>query len=87
MRVRVVVSGKVQGVFYRASCEQQANAAGVRGWVANRDDGTVEAVLEGERDAVDSVLAWMREGPAHAVVSGVEVTDEEPQGDQGFHIR
>lgn len=85
--MRVVVSGRVQGVWYRQSCLERAAAAGVGGWVRNRPDGRVEAVLEGERNAVDELLAWMGEGPAGAVVSGLEVTDRAPDGARGFEIR
>ncbi|MCO7239872.1 acylphosphatase [Aeromicrobium sp. CnD17-E] len=87
IRRHVVVSGRVQGVFYRASLEQEAHAAGVAGWVRNRVDGTVEAVLEGERAAVERVLAWCRQGPARAEVADVVVEDEEPVGETGFTTR
>ncbi len=87
VRVRVVVSGRVQGVWYRQSCLEQARAAGVAGWVRNRSDGRVEAELEGERAAVDGVVAWMNDGPPLAVVTGVEVTDLEPTGATGFEVR
>jgi len=63
VRLRIIVSGRVQGVWFRESCRREATAAGVTGWVANRGDGTVHAVLEGERAAVDRVLAWIRRGP------------------------
>ena len=63
VRVRVIVSGRVQGVWYRQSCQERAAAAGIAGWVRNLGDGTVEAVLEGERAAVDDLLAWMADGP------------------------
>jgi len=87
VRVRAVVSGRVQGVWFRQSCREQAVAAGVAGWVRNRPDGRVEAELEGEQAAVDVVLAWMEEGPALAVVTRVEVTDETPTGETGFEVR
>jgi acylphosphatase len=87
VRVRAVVSGRVQGVWFRQSCREQAVAAGVAGWVRNRPDGRVEAELEGEQAAVDVVLAWLEEGPPLAVVTGVEVTDEAPSGQTGFEVR
>lgn len=87
VRVQVVVSGRVQGVWYRRSCEERATAAGVAGWVRNRDDGSVEAVLEGDRTAVDAVLEWMAEGPPGASVSRLDVRDDTPTGEVGFSVR
>jgi acylphosphatase len=87
VRVHVVVSGRVQGVWYRRSCQERAVAAGLAGWVRNRREGTVEAVLEGGRDDVDAVLAWMAEGPPGAVVTNVQLEDEAPVGESGFHVR
>jgi acylphosphatase len=86
VRYRVVVTGRVQGVWYRESCRREATAAGVAGWVRNGSDGTVEAVLEGEQAAVDRVVAWMRTGPRHAVVTGLDVRLETPAGVQGFTV-
>jgi len=83
----VVVSGRVQGVWYRESCRREATAAGVSGWVRNNYDGTVEAVLEGESVAVDRVVAWMRVGPRSAVVTRVDVRAEPPEGERGFVVR
>lgn len=87
VRRRVVVSGRVQGVWFRESCRKQAGAHQVRGWVANRFDGRVEAVFEGEREAVEAVVSWCRRGPPAAVVTSVEVGEEEPQGERGFTVR
>ncbi len=87
VRLRVVVSGRVQGVWFRESCRRQAAAAGVNGWVGNVVDGTVHAVLEGEDAAVVHVLAWMRQGPPRAEVTNVAVTPEEPVGERGFVVR
>lgn len=84
---RVVVHGRVQGVFFRDSTRREAESAGVAGWVANRADGAVEAVLEGEPDAVERVVAFLRRGPRRAEVARVEVTDEEPAGLSGFDVR
>lgn len=86
-RSRAVVSGRVQGVGYRISCARRAEAAGVAGWVRNLRDGTVEAVLEGPDDDVAQVLDWLREGPPAARVTGVELHEETPTGEQGFTIR
>ncbi|GAA4941754.1 acylphosphatase [Actinomycetospora succinea] len=80
----IVVHGRVQGVFFRASAEDAAGRLGVGGWVRNREDGTVEMVVEGEDDAVEQMIAWAREGSSQAWVSGVDVTDTEPQGHRSF---
>jgi len=87
VRKRVVVHGRVQGVFFRDSARRQASSRGVAGWVTNRPDGAVEAVFEGEPDSVDSLVRFMREGPRGADVSDVEVSEEEPEGLSGFEIR
>ena len=87
IRRRCVVSGRVQGVFFRDSTRRQAEKSGVAGWVRNREDGTVEAVLEGDDDAVERIVDWVREGPGHADVERVEVAEEEPEGLSGFQVR
>jgi acylphosphatase len=86
IRRRVVVHGQVQGVGFRWACRREAERLGVRGWVRNRADGTVEAVAEGEPDAVEGFLAWTRHGPRHAVVDRVEATEEPPEGLAGFRV-
>jgi len=86
VRRRLVVHGRVQGVFFRASCRDEANARGVTGSADNLDDGAVEVVLEGEQTAVDEMVAWARTGPAHAEVSGVDVYEERLQGLSGFTV-
>ncbi|MEV7395916.1 acylphosphatase [Aeromicrobium sp. NPDC092404] len=83
---RVVVHGTVQGVFFRASCQREAAANGVAGWVSNRPDGSVEAVLEGDEAAVTAVVDWCRHGPPRAEVKDVEVSPEEPTGLSGFVV-
>jgi acylphosphatase len=87
VRCRVVVSGRVQGVFFRDTCERVANGLGVNGWVRNRPDGTVEVVAEGARAGVDDLLAWCRTGPPRARVDRVDVTDEPVVGERGFRVR
>jgi len=87
MRKRVVVHGRVQGVFFRDSTRQRAQAAGVSGWVANQPDGTVEAVLEGDDDAVEALVRWLYAGPRGADVERVEVEDGEAEGLTGFDVR
>ncbi|HEV7526696.1 MAG TPA: acylphosphatase [Acidimicrobiia bacterium] len=87
VRVRVVVTGRVQGVFFRDSCREQARAVGVGGWVRNRGDGAVEAEFEGPPAAVDRLVQWCRTGPGRARVDAVETTVVPPVGDQRFRIR
>ena len=87
VRRRVVAYGRVQGVFFRDSCDRMARSAGVSGSVRNRNDGAVEAVFEGEPEAVDRMVAWMRQGPRRAYVERVEVFEEEPAGESGFRVR
>lgn len=87
MRRRVIVSGRVQGVFFRDSARREAERRGVRGWVRNRADGTVEAVFEGEQRDVEALVAWCRTGPDRARVEHVEVLDEPGQGLEGFEVR
>jgi acylphosphatase len=87
VRKHLLVSGRVQGVFYRDTCRRVATAAGVAGWASNRPDGRVEVVLEGDPDAVDEVVRWCRAGTEYSRVDDVEVTDESPQEESGFSIR
>ncbi|WP_230977204.1 acylphosphatase [Georgenia yuyongxinii] len=84
IRRRLIVHGQVQGVGYRYSCQLQAERLGVCGWAANRDDGTVEVVLEGEQGPVTEMMAWLGRGPRHADVTRVEVGEETPEGAVGF---
>ncbi len=86
-RQRVVIAGHVQGVWFRESCRRQAEALSVRGWVRNRDDGTVEAVFEGARADVEAMIAWCQVGPPHALVTSVVSTAETPGGEVGFTVR
>ena len=80
------MSGRVQGVFFRAECAGRARALGLSGWVRNAPDGRVEAAFEGAPEAVDAIVAWCRGGPPWASVADVEVVDEEPTGEMGFQI-
>ena len=73
VRAHVVIVGKVQGVFFRMETKRAAEKYGVYGWVKNKSDGTVEAVLEGDEDSVKSLIDWCREGPPFANVKRVEV--------------
>jgi acylphosphatase len=87
IRRRLIVHGEVQGVGFRWAIARAAESRGVSGWAANRADGTVEAVLEGEPEAVESVVRLSREGPRGARVERVEVADEEPEALRGFVTR
>ncbi len=85
-RRHVVVRGGVQGVFFRDSTRDEAERQGVAGWVRNRDDGAVEAVFEGDPQAVERLVDWCRSGPSSADVEDVEETEEEPEGASGFEV-
>jgi acylphosphatase len=84
---RVVVSGHVQGVFFRDRTRREAHRHGVAGWVRNCADGTVEAFFEGPPEAVAALVRWCREGPRHATVYELRVQDAEPEGLGAFQIR
>jgi acylphosphatase len=86
-RKRVIVSGRVQGVFFRDSTRRRAESAGVAGWVRNTADGTVEAIFEGEDSAVEEMIAFCRSGPGRAEVSAVDVEGERPEGLSSFEVR
>ena len=82
-----MVHGHVQGVFFRDTCRRKASERGVAGWVGNRGDGAVEAVFEGEPDAVRALVEWCGEGTRGAQVESVDETREEPEGLSGFDVR
>lgn len=81
---RILVSGRVQGVFYRDSCRGEADRLGLAGTARNLDDGRVEVIAEGDEGAVQELIDWCRSGPSHADVDDVEVTDTNPTGKSGF---
>ena len=85
-RVHVGISGRVQGVFFRATCARRASALGLAGWVRNASDGSVEAVFEGPAEDVDAIVAWCRTGPSRARVEDVRITEEPPTGERGFRV-
>ena len=87
IRYRVLISGQVQGVNFRASCQWMAVQHGVTGWVRNLTDGRVEAVFEGPDSDVRYLLDWVRRGPRLAAVSDVAVQAEQPEGLDTFLIR
>lgn len=86
VRRRVVAQGLVQGVFFRDSVRRRADADRISGWVRNNRDGTVEAVFEGDGDAVERLVAFCRRGPRGALVERLEVFEEEPEGLTGFRV-
>jgi acylphosphatase len=87
-RVHVVVMGRVQGVAFRASCEREAAALGVTGWVSNRWDGAVEALFEGPAEAVEAMVRWCQHGPRAAEVTQIEVNDApDAPLQRSFHVR
>lgn len=86
-RVHVIVRGRVQGVFFREYTRRQAETLGLDGWVRNLEDRTVEAVVEGEAGGVEAMLAWFHSGSPQSVVTGVDSSEEEARGEQGFVIR
>jgi len=83
----MIVSGRVQGVFYRASAADQARTLGLSGWVRNLPDGRVEALFEGREAVILKMIDWCRLGPPSAKVSGVDVAWRAPEGFQGFEVR
>ena len=86
VRRRILVSGRVQGVFYRDSCRREADRIGVGGRASNLDDGRVEVIVEGEPDAVEAMIDWCRRGSDPASVTNIEVEEQEPQGADRFHV-
>jgi acylphosphatase len=85
-RKRVVVNGRVQGVFFRDTTRRRAEAAAVAGWIRNTPEGAVEAVFEGEPAAVEELVEFCRRGPSRAEVTSVEVEEEQPEGLTGFEV-
>ena len=81
VRAHAIITGKVQGVFFRMETQRAARNRGVTGWVRNKMDGSVEAVFEGAEADVKATLAWCQEGPSHARVSHVDVTWQEYTGE------
>jgi acylphosphatase len=84
VRRRVIVHGHVQGVWFRDSIRERARSRGITGWARNRPDGTLEAVLEGQPDAVAQIVSFCQTGPPRARVGRVEVQDQTPEGLTGF---
>jgi acylphosphatase len=80
-RLHVIIAGRVQGVFFRASTRDEARARGLAGWVRNLPDGRVEALFEGDKRLLDNMLAWCRQGPSYSYVDRVEVEWQAHVGD------
>ena len=87
IRRRVVINGRVMDTVLRQSYLREAQRLGVRGWVLNRDDGQIDGVFEGEPDAVEKMIDWVRVGSAHTYITSITVEDEEPGGEQEFVVR
>jgi acylphosphatase len=83
----VRVTGRVQGVFFRAWTREQAKALGLNGWVRNCPDGSVEALVEGEAEPVDQLVDLMRRGPSGARVDNLEIVEAEPEQLSSFDVR
>ena len=81
VRVHVIVDGRVQGVFFRAYTQEEADRLGLVGWVRNRPNGSVEAIIEGEKAVVEKMLRWFHQGSPNSIVENVHVTEESPVGD------
>ncbi len=86
-RVHAIVYGKVQGIYFRAYAQAEGTKIGVKGWVKNRSDGTVEAAIEGEPEQVEQMVAWLKQGSPGAQVMKVETKEERPVGEPQFNIR
>lgn len=87
VRTRVIVHGRVQGVWFRASTQRAARELGVSGWVRNLPDGSVEAAFEGPPAAVEAAVEWAHDGPEHAYVETLQTFAEKPEGLTGFTVR
>lgn len=87
-RVHLKISGRVQGVFFRANTQKEAIRLGLKGWVRNTEDGGVETVAQGTREKLEAFIAWCRKGPPSAMVDNVQVGWEEAQETfSGFSVR
>ena len=86
IRRRVIVHGRVQGVYFRADCASEARARGVSGWVSNQPDGTVYAEFEGAAEAVELMITWCNTGSPRSTVTRVDVTPLDPTGETGFSV-
>jgi acylphosphatase len=85
--VRLLIKGKVQGVFYRASARDRAVELGIKGWVKNTPEGNVEVVATGEKESLEKFIDWCRKGPSKALVVDVVITKSNDQYHESFHIQ
>jgi acylphosphatase len=85
--IRCLISGRVQGVFYRASAQRKAEALGLAGWVRNLPDGRVEVLASGSEDALKELQGWLWQGPPHAAVTGVQCEPAQHPATNGFEVR
>ncbi len=86
MTVHLIITGKVQGVFFRASTKEQADAIGIKGWVKNTRDGNVEIMASGDKKIIDQFISWCRKGPKAAIVADVKISEREDSQFSGFSI-
>lgn len=86
VRAHLRIYGRVQGVGFRWSMQREARKLGVSGWIRNLPNGSVEAVIEGERERVEALIGWAHQGPSWARVTRVEVSWETPKGEKGFRV-
>ncbi len=84
--VHLLIKGKVQGVFYRATAKDVANVSGLKGWIANTEDGNVEAVISGDEEKLQEFIEWSRQGPSRAQVTDVIVTEKEYEEFEKFSV-
>lgn len=84
--VHLIISGKVQGVFYRASAKKKAEELNINGWIKNTREGNVEAMISGEGEAINRFVEWCKSGPERAVVEGVRITNKEPSVFASFRV-
>lgn len=86
-RAHIIIYGRVQGVWFRAHTKEMADKLGIKGWVRNLPDGSVEAVFEGDEKSIEEMIRWCHHGPPLARVDRVEIKYEEPKGERNFEIR
>jgi acylphosphatase len=88
VKAHLYISGRVQGVYYRAFTQEVADSLGLKGWVRNLPDGRVEAVFEGERELIEKAILKCKQGPPYANVTNIDVTwENQPEGFSDFRIR
>lgn len=86
MQLHITISGRVQGVFFRAEAQREAEKLGITGWVRNTDDGSVEILAEGEKAILESFLGWCKKGPERAEIRNIEVKQKDAEEEYGKFI-